>query len=276
MSEPDDRRSMRHWVQFRLSTLLLMVTIFCVWLGLTVPAARRQRAAVEAIREVSTPVSDFSSARIEYDYQFDSAGQMIANAEPFWPAWLLDVIGYDFFYTAVGVNWDGSKNVVDADLSDLSRLPYLTRLDLEYTAMTDEGLKSLGNYPKLVRLDLQETKITGSGLRHIAGLKNLEYLMLGVTAITDEDLVNLKDLSNLRHLALRRTQIAGEGLRHLAGLRRLESLDLRGNPLTDVGMEHIKKITSLRELTLTDTLVTESAVEELRKVLVGCKIDVTR
>ena len=34
----------RRWLQFSLRTLLLMITVFCVWLGLRVEEARRARA----------------------------------------------------------------------------------------------------------------------------------------------------------------------------------------------------------------------------------------
>ena len=46
----------RRWFQYSLRTLLVLVTVLCVWLGVTVNRARKQREAVAAIQELGGTV----------------------------------------------------------------------------------------------------------------------------------------------------------------------------------------------------------------------------
>ena len=54
----------RRWFQISLRTFLVVLTIGCVWLGVTVRRATLQRKAVEWITE--------SSGRAWYDFQIDN------------------------------------------------------------------------------------------------------------------------------------------------------------------------------------------------------------
>ena len=62
----------RRWFQYSLRTLLVLVTVlcvFCVWLGLVSERARKQREAVAAIEAMGGVVY--------YDYQVDSSGTLL-------------------------------------------------------------------------------------------------------------------------------------------------------------------------------------------------------
>ena len=48
---------------------MVLVTVLCVWLAVTVNRARKQREAVEAIEELGGVVY--------YDYQVDSSGTLL-------------------------------------------------------------------------------------------------------------------------------------------------------------------------------------------------------
>ena len=62
----------RRWFQFSLRTLMVLVTVLCVWLGLVSERARKQREAVAAIEALG--------GWVWYDYQ--NSGQ-----EPPGPKW---------------------------------------------------------------------------------------------------------------------------------------------------------------------------------------------
>ena len=47
MTEPIKRRP--RWLRFSLRTLLVVMTVLCVWLGIKVNAARRQKEALTAV-----------------------------------------------------------------------------------------------------------------------------------------------------------------------------------------------------------------------------------
>ncbi|HOM17260.1 MAG TPA: leucine-rich repeat domain-containing protein, partial [Thermoguttaceae bacterium] len=57
--------------------------------------------------------------------------------------------------------------------------------------------------------------ITDAGLVYLAGMKNLQVLVLGKTRITDAGLVHLAGMKNLQELDLWRTQITDAGLEKL-------------------------------------------------------------
>jgi hypothetical protein len=67
-------------LQFGLGTLLLAVTLCGIWLGIAVNKANKQRRAISAIEAVQ--------GRIQFDYERDSDGQRIVDAQPPGPKWL--------------------------------------------------------------------------------------------------------------------------------------------------------------------------------------------
>jgi hypothetical protein len=257
-------------LRFRLRTLLLVITAFCIWLGLHVRDARRQQQAVKAVLAVRSRIS---SPRIEYRHQFTRRGQPITGqGEPIWPTWLLKLFGEDLFLTAVGVSFDGT-NASDADLKPLVSLSHLHRLDLEYTTITDNGLAFIdSHFPSITRLDLQDTQISGAGLKHVAALKHLEILLLGKLEASSQELRSIASLSNLQSLAIRQSKLEDGALKFLPTLTNLKSLDLRYTPLADSIVEPLSEMAHLDELTLIDTGLSPETIERLRALLPQCKV----
>src|SRR5262245_2272727 len=92
----------RRWLSFSLRSLLLAMTVLCVWLGLKMNEARQQREAVTAIRSLNGQIK-----LIRYDYEMTPAPgggfNVNPNAEPRVPAWLRNIFGDDLFYNVVRV-----------------------------------------------------------------------------------------------------------------------------------------------------------------------------
>ena len=76
----------------------------------------------------------------------------------------------------------------------------------------------LGKMTALRELTMRGARTTDAGLREIAGLKDLEVLMIDSAPITDDGLKVLGGFKSLRVLYLNSPRIHGEGFRHLAGL----------------------------------------------------------
>ncbi len=112
----EGRQPKRRRFQYRLRSLLILMTVICIWLGIIVKRARDQQEAVEFIKE--------NGATVTYDYQFDGTGNGNPNAMPPGPAWLRRIIGDDFFVNVIVVELVAKQGkLIDDDLAFLESLP---------------------------------------------------------------------------------------------------------------------------------------------------------
>ena len=120
------------------------------------------------------------------------------------------------------------KNVTDASLEPLTKLPRLRSVLLLGTDITDDGLKSLGKIPELQNLDLRECAVSNDGLAHLTSLKKLKALKLsgknGKCSVDDDGMVHVAKLKNLKVLAVDSLLVSEDGLQHLVGLKEMVEL----------------------------------------------------
>src|SRR5213593_2322402 len=84
--------------------------------------------------------------------------------------------------------------VTDSDLDALQALPFLKRLDLAHTRITDQGMLRLKSLQNLAELDLYYAEqVTDEGMAAIKAWRRLERLNLRGTKITDTTLSILGD-----------------------------------------------------------------------------------
>ncbi len=96
---------------------------------------------------------------------------------------------------------------------------------------------------------------------------------LGSTSITDAGAANLGKMSNLRKLWLNGTQITDAGLDAIKGLNELEYLNLYGTQVTDAGLKKLSGLKKLKKLYLWQTKVTPAAVDEFKKSVKDCDVN---
>jgi len=229
---PKRKRGWRWLLQFRLRTLLFFTTVIAIWLGWWLHSARQQREAVAALRK--------AGSLIYYDFQYGDVPHVDPEARlPYWPTWLVDLLGVDRFaeVTIVCLHFEGT----DADLAHLKDLTSLLELYLEVIQVTDAGLEHLKDLNALERLSLNKTEVTDAGLEHLKDLTSLQYLCLNDTHVTDAGLEHLKDLNALELLGLSHTQVTDVGLEHLRGLNALDWLFLDNTQVTDAGVAELQK-----------------------------------
>ncbi|HVX16288.1 MAG TPA: hypothetical protein VHC22_34195 [Pirellulales bacterium] len=134
----------RRFLQFGLRTLLVVTTAVAIWLGFYVERARRQQAAVRAIRA--------AGGWVHYDFQEQppGSGTFDIQARPGLPAWLVDRIGEDFLFTVVDVNLvysndsgrhEDNLNVSGDTLRHVADLPKLKKL-LQQPTKPDRAAKN--------------------------------------------------------------------------------------------------------------------------------------
>jgi hypothetical protein len=159
------------WYQFRLRTLLIFVTLFCVVLGFWVKGRNRGRAITEIRSCGWIPGPNFGS------WNFG-----------LWMYMGLDYSG-DVKYAYVSR---------EETLKYLEALPELRRLTIERSgfpgnsATTDEGLVQLEKLKRLEVLRIWNCPVTDAGLVHLRGLNHLTRLELMGTQATDEGVKDLE------------------------------------------------------------------------------------
>jgi hypothetical protein len=86
----------RRFLRFSIRTLLIVLTICCVWLGWKVSRTENQREAVAWVHEMSGSVM--------YDYEFVD-GSIVRDAKPPGSEWLRKQLGHHFFDDVVRVDF---------------------------------------------------------------------------------------------------------------------------------------------------------------------------
>ena len=274
------QRQEPHWFRFSLRTLLLVVAGVAIWLGIEVKEARRQQAAIMAIRDLG--------GWTHYDYEMQN-GKTVPNARPWLPEWMLRGILRDFFHSVVEVNMvydeDGPERLKNELFSDgvknhLLAFPNLKCLLLCKSQATDDCLAVIGRLRRLERILMWDaSEVTDAGVAHLRKLPKLRYVHLSNEAkftqshITDDSLRVFGGMPQLEGLSLQGNRFTDAGLEHLKGLKRLESLwvDLGISRITDDGLLHLYGLTRLKELAVQQTEVTDEGVSKLQAALPALK-----
>ena len=271
----------RRWLRFSLRALLVLVTVFGVWLGIKVNQARRQKEAVAALKALGM--------HFYYAHQRDDAYPhgIAPGRELDVPEWLDNLAGPDFFRTVISVQ--GSSPVSDEDLFHLAGLPYIERLyvtgfgkdvsDWELDQLrrpdrliapgargnnvSDAGLAHLRRPDWLVTFGASETLVGDGFVKRLRNARRLESLELRQSRITDEGLLAIRNLTKLKELYLWGTKITDGGMAALRNMTALESLELDWTDITDAGLIHLKDAKHLRYLSLSRTRVTDAGLVHL-------------
>lgn len=192
MSAPG--RTKRRWLQFRLRTLLILLTIIAAGLAWLTSERRRIAERREALNATGIKL----------------------NAVAFQPKWRIWLLGDDSHYYARVLDGTGSE-MTDAAMVHLDGLTQMQRLLLTNCKITGDGLQHLSRLLQLDYVSLSHTHVGDAGLHHLSSLTQLKWLWLHNTQVTDAGLVHLERLTQLRHLSLGDTQVTDGGVARLKG-----------------------------------------------------------
>jgi hypothetical protein len=285
--------SKRRWWRFSLKTLLVLLTLFCVWLGTLANSANRQKRAVEAIQQ--------SGGEFNYDYQRSPSrtgrGQSFSlRVEPPGPTWLRRILGDHYFITPVAMRM--SETIIDDCLLHLAALPAIESAsfgsvtfrnqDFDHLAMLTnlrslafhkctfrepQSFDALAELRNLETFSLQDPNFGDDDVKHLSGAANLSQLFLYETAITDEGVAHFQKLHRLKMLSLSRTKVGDLAMIYLSKLPELEYLSVGDTQVSDAAIESFLKIPALKEIELHDTRMTSDGINRLRPLLPNCMIN---
>lgn len=131
---------------------------------------------------------------------------------------------------------DANGQMTDEMLAQAAEIPHLTVLKLgNCKQLTDAGVRHLAKLPRLRELDLSHTRVTDDGLKVLRELPGLRSLNLVMTMVTDAGLQHLEHCHELERLHLMWTHTGNGAIRVLAGKKNFTHL-WSGNNVTDEGL----------------------------------------
>lgn len=127
------------------------------------------------------------------------------------------------YLTASFVN---ARSAGDQDIDLLASLnKQLIWLNLEHTAVSDNGMKALARMDGLRVLYLNNTGVGDEGIRNLRGLRELSYLNLVGTNITDSVLNVLAEFKSLENVFVFNTKISSVGMRRFMSKHQIPRID---------------------------------------------------
>ena len=243
----------RRWLQFRLRTLLISVTLAALPLGYVAWEREQCRRGEEALDRLNkNPEIHIMRLWAEGENR---------------PDWLTIILGADTFRKVDTASLVGDS-VSDSDLRLLVMLPNLTWVEIDAKNVTDEGISHLRSLKSVEDLYITSNrKVAHKSWEVLSELRELHSLSLRGSQFGDEDVQRLLGLSDLTALDLSGTNITDSGLEELSSLINLTHLQLPSTKISDAGLVHLKKLTNLRDVSLGNTKVTRAGALGLKRSL---------
>ena len=124
----------------------------------------------------------------------------------------------------------------------VSKNKRMLEIDFSHSIRSSGDLKLAELAPlalHIYALDFNRTRLKDADLAHLAGMKNLNRLILSRTDLGDGGLIYLRALTSLEQLNLYTTSVSDAGLFHLEPLKGLKKVYLYQSKVTDAGAKQL-------------------------------------
>jgi len=152
------------FVRFRLSTLLIFVTLCCITLGVAGFAANRIQRQRHLLTYLNSKYGNRPWAGARYDHEAE-IGELHYRS-------LYD----DLFHCLVEVQFFQAFEDFDETALLLSRVPSIETIRVDESDLTDAGIRHLCRLKRLRSLDIPWSSISDKGLMELASLPSLKRL----------------------------------------------------------------------------------------------------
>lgn len=270
-------RMKSRWFRFSLRTLLLLIAALCVWLGIQVNAAQRQKRAVDALQQGGVGIF------FDYYWEIDANDPEISilkhNPVQPGPAWLRKLIGDEYFREVVGVSLNNQCSITESEFSQVAKLPKINSVALHEAKITSNGTGITrpvkdSDFVVLENLNqLRDLYLTGADVEDIGlaallkSARSLKNLTIIDSPINDAGMGQIGKLTELKHLTLQNIRITDSGLSHLRNLSKLDSLQLFEVDISDAGIKYLKELKNVGVIWIRGTRITLQGYRELQTAL---------
>jgi hypothetical protein len=264
---------MKFKTNFKLSTLLLIITIACVLMGLwIVPSERQRKSAMQVSRTGAFAFRDEALPEM-FDFDGNYAHGNTKDIRKWHEYYLKKIDKVHFLY-------DNSQTIDWAGLPQLSQITALLNSDeienlprlIEHIS-SNSKLKVLNIYRRLpIGTDDYNRVVFSTNLNErdtslIAKLGSLEVVCILVSIQKDAAIRPFKNLKNLRELDLRIKKISPEAMQTLGNLKHLEHLKLTSDGSGDfLAGDFLERLPKLKTLEVDGLFVTAKDIAQISKL----------
>jgi|GEM_PF-6108002 hypothetical protein len=264
---------LRRLLQYRLSSLLIAVTVCALALGYFVNSRPKKRMALNPPMfhlESNGAWLDFTGPYTQKHLVKDRNGDYYEFFD--YKSLKIKLLKNDFDFGSLRYLADFPKvdeldfslsKITIKDLAHLEHCPSVKVLSLNDTDLQDGDFQDLEKLRQLEQLNLHRTDVGDTAMVSIGRLPNLKSLCLFRTDVTDQGVERISGLTGLQSLNLGRTRISKGALKHLGRLVNLSYLDLEGVDLSQADLSCLRSCTKLKTINLEGTQVTDSVFKQL-------------
>ena len=253
MPSPKPRR---RWFQFRMSTLLIVVTLSTLPVGYVAWEREQCRRGEAAIKRLDP---DNPNTRLIFQSSFEIPARPTTGR----PDWLKYLLGNDDFRTVHFATLTGDS-ITDSELALLTALPNLHDVIIQAPQVTDEGVSHLPRLKAVESFSFAANKrVTGEGWEIIGKWHGLREVSFRACNFCDDDVSKLRPLTNLKSLHLNGTNITDSGLEGISQLASLEGINLSLTKVSDSGLRHLAQLANLQWLNLSYTKAAGTGLKQL-------------